>query len=731
MGIRKLAENYLAKRLFGYGPVDDWSYVDQFQGPQKDVRLLSLYRGLAYRCIDLICEGVAAKYEPYVYNLSPTGKKITVPNHPFLQVLQNPNPDITFYDLFEGSQTFVEMFGEFFWYMVPGTLTGYGKGVKEIYLLRPDKMGIVLDKKTGDVIGYNYAAGSGQTKIPFTPEEIMHFKKFNPKNPYRGKAPLEAAIDYVLTEEEVSQFTRNYFRNNAAMSGIINVNGKVSRENWNKFVRQWRERYQGPNNAGKVALIRDSQIEFTPISSSISDMQLTELKQSTVDQILLMFKVPKGLLGMSQGDGLGRSSVETLEYIFAKWTIDGKDARIDDFIQRILRKYYAKMDAGNLKYMVGHNNIIPDDKEYLLNYYTQGTDKWITREEVRARDPELANTKLPGTKQLFVGVNMLPLEDDMAEADDADDEDTPPPPAPTDDDTNDDDSQNDDADDEDTQDDDADSKTLRITVAKSKKKVPKSIRYTVKKRETFRSTLEKNSGQYAKLYQKALVKALKSQKKTVIANLAHLHKAMGDDLFSMDDENANLQDNIDPIQMQLAMEQGKLAMEFAGSDAAFELTKSIENAVKTSTARMAANYNQETIDQLSDTITEGVQQAEGLSKLTKRVETVYEAAMGWRAERVARTESMYASNAATVDAYKQTGYVTKMEWYANPGHCAFCDTMDGKTVGLEDNFVSQGDSVSYEQDGKTHSLQADYRNIDAPPLHPNCACTIIPITAAS
>lgn len=729
MGIRKNVENYLAKRLFGYGPIDDWSYVDQFQGPQNDVKLLGMYTGLAYRCIDLISEGVASKYAPYPYKLSATGKEITVPNHPFWKVLQDPNPDVSFYDLFEGSQTFVEMFGEFFWYMVPGSITGYNKGVKEIYLLRPDKMGIVLDKATGDVIGYNYAAGSGQTKIPFTPEEIMHYKKFNPKNPYRGKSALEAAIEYVMTEVEVSRFTRNYFRNNAAMSGIINVNGKVSRENWNKFVRQWRERYQGTDNAGKVALIRDSQIEFTPISSSIGDMQLTELKETTLNQMLLMFKVPKGLLGMSEGEGMGRASVETLEYIFSKWTLDNKLSRNDDLIQKILKKYYSKLDTDVL---IGHKSIIPDDKEYLLSYYAQGTDKWITRQEVRERDPELANNKIPGANQLFAAINQIPLEE-AAEAtptDDADEEDPPTPAATDDDSNNDDDSQTDDSNDEDNQD-DADGKGLRITVAKSKKKVAKKLAYTKKHKENFRSTLEKNSEQYAKLYKRALANTLKEQKGRVIANLAHLHKAMGDDLFDMADENAALNNAVDPIQMSLALEQGKLAMEFAGSEEAYELSKSIENAVKSSTARMSANYNEETVSQLSDTITEGVQEGEGLSKLTKRVEQVYEAATGWRAERVARTESMYASNAATVDGYKQTGYVIKMEWYANPGHCMFCDTMDGKTVGLEDNFVSQGDSVSYSEDGKTHSMQADYRSIDAPPLHPNCACTIIPITAAS
>jgi HK97 family phage portal protein len=408
MELKGVIRNYIAKRLFGYGQSGDFSYVDQFTGPAKDIKLLGQYAGVTYRCINTIAEAVAGQYSPYVYTMTVQGKKQTVPNHPLLQLLQQPNPDVSYYQLLEGMSTFMEQFGEYFLYMVPGSLSGYANGVKEIYLLRPDKMGMVIDKNTGDLLGYNYNTGVAGGKIPFTPDEIVHDMTFNPKNAYRGYSTVEAALDYIQTESEVSRFTRNYFRNNAAMSGVLNVNGKVSRDAWNKFVRQWRERYAGVENAGKVALVRDSQVSFTPTGSSVNDMQLDQLKQTTVDQILMMFRRPKGLFGMESDQGLGRASVETLEYIFAKWTIDNKLSRIDDTLQKCLVKYYAKGSAGQ---MIGHVNIIPDDKEYLLNFYNQGVDRWITRQEIREKDPELQNNLIAGADQLFTTIQQMPLED--------------------------------------------------------------------------------------------------------------------------------------------------------------------------------------------------------------------------------------------------------------------------------------------------------------------------------
>lgn len=722
--ITRLLDNIAQKRLFGIGPNDDFSYVDQMGGPVQDIKLLGKYSGLTYRCIDTIAEAMG-RYNPYLYTLGAQNKETQVVKHPFIDLLHNPNPDLSMFQLFEGSASFVEQFGEFFWYMVPGQITGYKmSGPKEIYLLRPDRMGVSIDKQTGEVIGYTYHSGMGK-KIPFAPEEILHHMTFNPKNPYRGFSTVEAAIDYITTEEEVSRFTRNYFKNNAAMSGILSVNGKIAKEQWKKFVTQWREKYEGVENAGKVALVRDSQIDFKPIGSSVKDMDMTALKQTTVEQILMMFKIPKGILGMEEGTGLGRASVETLEYIFAKWTIDGKMARFDDTLQRAIDRYFK-----GSKIQVGHVTQIPVDKEYQLKMYEAGVDKWLTRKEIRAADPETASTNVDGDDQLFVPINMVPLGTAA----------NPPaptaatPPAADANDPEDDPNQGGDGGaDEDTED---QTKAVKITLTKSKKKVGKSLDYNVIQKEKFRNELEQNAAKYVSLYKGGVESVLKKQEGKVITRLGHLSaglkRGIADPLLDMSEEDAEFNSTLAPILSSLVAEQGQLAFEFAGASGEYTITQSIMDAITKSTKRMSSNFDQITLQQLNDTLAEGVAAGEGLSKLTKRVEVVYSEAKGYRAERVARTESQGASNAATVDAYKQTHYVTAMTWFANPGACAYCQELDGTTIGLTETFVNQGDSVDVTNDsGDTSSYQADYGNVDAPPLHPNCTCTIIPVTSAN
>lgn len=80
-----------------------------------------------------------------------------------------------------------------------------------------------------------------------------------------------------------------------------------------------------------------------------------------------------------------------------------------------------------------------------------------------------------------------------------------------------------------------------------------------------------------------------------------------------------------------------------------------------------------------------------------------------RAEMIARTETMTASNQGTLTSWDQateagllTGDELK-EWIATSGCCDECADLDGEQVALDADF-SSGD--------------------DAPPAHPNCRCTI-------
>lgn len=95
-----------------------------------------------------------------------------------------------------------------------------------------------------------------------------------------------------------------------------------------------------------------------------------------------------------------------------------------------------------------------------------------------------------------------------------------------------------------------------------------------------------------------------------------------------------------------------------------------------------------------------------------------------RAERIARTESLAVSNEAALEAYKQSPMTNAKEWSAEFGACEFCQELDGKIIGLSENFASLGEQM-IGADGNTYNV--DYEDIARPPAHPNCRCALLPV----
>jgi HK97 family phage portal protein len=116
-----------------------------------------------------------------------------------------------------------------------------------------------------------------------------------------------------------------------------------------------------------------------------------------------------------------------------------------------------------------------------------------------------------------------------------------------------------------------------------------------------------------------------------------------------------------------------------------------------STEDIKGLVNGTTRDRLRDTLTEGVRAGESISDLMDRVEDVFTEADEVRAETIARTETLKASNWATHEAQKASGVVDKRAWVATrdgrtrPTHAE----LDGTEVGIDEPFEVDGEEAMY------------------------------------
>lgn len=683
MKITELAVN-IARQYFGL-PVGggSQSFLD-FQGTAdgRSRNLYQQYEGIVFACVNAIAQSIASA-EWQMQRLNAQGKLVPTDNHRFLTLINNPNKSLSKFELFFGTAAFYELSGDAFWYFSLGELT---KLPKEIYLLHPQRVKIQIDKETGKVIGYKYQR-TGADDIPLDLKEVLHFKSFNPDSAYRGRGTVQAALSYIETERHTTNFTRNFFRNNATPRGIATVDTNSSTE-FNKFKRKWEQRYSGPGNAGKVAFIRGQDVKFTQLSMGLSDIDMEALRRLTEDSILRMFRIPRALLGFTDDAGLGRGNVETLEYIFSKYNIEPKLKQIDDTMQVAIDRFYPKQQV-----FIDHTNTIPEDKEAVLAEEKALVDIAITRNQIRKRRNMV---EVEGGDLLYTQAMQSEIEGSDKEKGGAN-RGLPAHPKKV-------------------------IGTIKITRRSKAPATKDADDDQAEANEKFRQSLDTLVASYETAFEKKMTSFLNKQKERVFSQIEP--KKAYDTLFVTDIENADLVAAVEPVIISLTVDAGTLAIEFAtGEQLDFEVTQAMRESINNSLGRMAKNFNDETLKALSETLAEGLKEGESIGKLKKRVEEVYKDAKGYRSERLARTETIKGGNYATIEAYRQSGFVTAKVWFTNPGACEFCRSMNGKEVGLDTAFKEVGETVEGE-DGGTYAV--NYDSVAAPPLHPNCRCTIVP-----
>lgn len=682
----------IGKALSQYGGQSDGGFSIYQNSHGVDYRSrgrLKAYQNIVYGCVSLIGEA-CGDYTPYVERKK--GDQWVREDHEFIDLLYKPNGNsenaesFSKFDLFEATVSYMLLQGDCFWYMANGKESGRPR---EIVVLRADKVGTDIDKKTGKINGYFIRTAFGDP-MPLEINEVLRFNFFNPEDPYKGKGPVEAGSDYIATDEATAKYTKNFFNNNAGLSGVLSIKGEITKGAWKKFTRAWREKHEGIDNAGKVAILRESDASFEKVGLGLDQLDMTALRKMSLEDVTMMFKVPMPLLGqLPEGAGFGRANIESIEYIFAKYNIDKKMQRFDSVLQFALSRYYPK----DTELRIVHENIIPEDKEFELKKRESLTDKVYTRNEIRALD---GLDPIDGGDKLFVPAMNIPLDESSIN------------PTPT--------------------------KGIKVkvtttTILPKKKDVNEATR---EKAERFRLSLMRNQLRYERQYKKTIKPIFKQQHAEALNNLeAHSSSAKSADQKLFDDAayDKMLLDDLTPMLTDLSQTQGSLALVFAGdTENEFHLTSTIKARLQRGTLKMAKNFNDETLAKLNATLAEGIQAGEGLGDLKKRVSSVYEEIDDYRSERIARTETLKASNAASVDAYRQTGYVTQKAWYVNPDACEQCSEFDGKTVGLDEPFLSQGESYTItDEDGEETTYTNDYDTLEEPPLHPNCRCGVIPV----
>ena len=114
--------------------------------------------------------------------------------------------------------------------------------------------------------------------------------------------------------------------------------------------------------------------------------------------------------------------------------------------------------------------------------------------------------------------------------------------------------------------------------------------------------------------------------------------------------------------------------------------------------------------------------------ITQREWDWYSGARRNRAEMIARSETIRASNRGANALYQGWGCQQK-EWLtASDGRvCDFCLPMNGTVIAINGNFFEKGDTMTVKVEDRVLTMHFDYEDVKTPPLHPSCRCCLLPV----
>lgn len=253
---------------------------------------------IAFRCIELIAKSVASV--PWDLFREEEGERIEIDTHPMKDLLKRPNPGSSWYFLMVQAASYFPIAGNTYFERV-GIDAGPNKGiVKELYVLRPDRMSLYVND-SGELEKYIYTVNGKEVEFPVDPvtlmSDILHIKSFHPLDDWYGLSTTEPVAREIDSSNEATDFNKNLLENRAVPGMVFVHKENLSQDQFDRLEKQLKDKYSGGVNAGKNMILEGTD-EVKPYGFSPAEMDFIESNRELSRRISYGYGVPPQLIGI-------------------------------------------------------------------------------------------------------------------------------------------------------------------------------------------------------------------------------------------------------------------------------------------------------------------------------------------------------------------------------------------------------------------------------------------------
>lgn len=617
------------------------------------------------------------------------------PDHPLRLLLNHVNPWWTLGDLLRATSIYLDLWGSCFWILKK---SGAGVPPTEIWCPRPDKMSVVPSQDRY-LDGFWYQAGVG-TRIPFRPDEVVWFRQINPLDEYAGLSPIAPARLSIEMGHEGIQHNRNIFRNGILAGNLAFTakDGTMTVQQAAEFRDALKERYSKPENSHIPIIMGNFDVKNLGLTNR--DLEFMASLRWSLEDVARVYAIPKPMLG-----DLERATYENID---AAERIFWRSSMVPHlrFIQDELNEMLLPMFGNDIEVAFDLSKVeaLQEDANAVAERNIAEVAAGIkTINEVREQQ---GLEPVAWGDVWFAPFGVQPISSP---------EDAQPPMLPGE-----------------VPGDDDGAESVE-SGSRSAYSARRSLRLPI---TTLSALSDSYVGRILEFHDRILTKVeaeframqtglFVEQKRDIMKRLAAQGRGAdwtakrlpSLDLFNLGDWIRRFLTVGLPTYKAIANLNGTQQANAFSLGISFDVEK-MADWLQQRSGFWATMVNEETGRLLMNELGDGIGKGESVRKLQDRVERVFEFTDAVRSERIARTETQAATNAAAVEAYRQSGIVPRKMWLATldsrvrDAHLA----AHRQVVELEAKFLVGGEALDAPGDGSPENAI-------------NCRCVVVPLVS--
>jgi HK97 family phage portal protein len=533
--------------------------------------------------------------------------------------------------------------------------------------------------------GYKIKVTPQDDVINLEPDEFTFFKFYNPLNPWRGLAPIQAVRMGIMIDTLAQAWSRLFFKNSARPDFAVIAPEGMSRTEKNDLEIKLGQEWGGVGQAHKPIVLEKGIVDIKPFSFPPKDVEWLKQREVAREEIGAIFGVPDEMMGF------GKATFENFQTAReVLWTLTL--VPLTGLRDSALTEHFRNTgDLGTDERFDTDLSRVPELQEDLNEKLEQGDKFFSWGVPFNTINAELnlgIDEPVPGGELPYAG-RTLPLAAAAGQAG-----------AP---------------------------RALAIE-ARTKQAAPlfgsevhvEHMKRREERQEPFVVTMRKELKRQFQRQQLDVQRRLREERtfgRGRTPDEAQVKQGVGG-IFDLDGEIKRFMEAFREVVTGMVQRSGEL--EAARLGTTFDITRpAVQAAIEAVLKDFARKVNNTTFTQLTALFQEAESNGESIAEIQERLAAFYGGRKSdFETERIARTTMVAADNQGAIDAYEQSGEVAEKVWLA---------TLDDRTrdahiqahgqkVALNETFTVGGEELRFPGDPNGSAGNVI-----------NCRCAIAPV----